>query len=84
MELENASGEDLRISDLSKATVKVRTRHKDGDQHSKYILLNQAIVAQPDGGYKWPLRFAMRMSALARKLSSRVNGTTKTVRELHR
>jgi phosphatidylserine/phosphatidylglycerophosphate/cardiolipin synthase-like enzyme len=44
MDLKNASGKDSRIPDLIKAGIQVRIRHKDGDQHSKCLIIYRSIV----------------------------------------
>ena len=54
MDLMNASGRNSRIPDLIKAGIEVRFRHKDGDQHSKYLIIDQAIVVT--GSYNFTVR----------------------------
>jgi phosphatidylserine/phosphatidylglycerophosphate/cardiolipin synthase-like enzyme len=51
MDLMNASGRNSRIPDLIKAGIEVRIRHKNGDQHSKYLIIDQAIVVTGSFNY---------------------------------
>jgi phosphatidylserine/phosphatidylglycerophosphate/cardiolipin synthase-like enzyme len=60
MDLMNASGRNSRIPDLIKAGIEVRIRHKDGDQHSKYLIIDQAIVVT--GSYNFTARADERNS----------------------
>jgi phosphatidylserine/phosphatidylglycerophosphate/cardiolipin synthase-like enzyme len=60
MDLMNASGRNSRIHDLTKAGIEVRLRHKDGDQHSKYLIIDQAIVVT--GSYNFTARADERNS----------------------
>jgi phosphatidylserine/phosphatidylglycerophosphate/cardiolipin synthase-like enzyme len=60
MDLKNASGRDSCIPDLIKAGIEVRIRHKDGDQHSKYLVIDQAIVVT--GSYNFTVRADERNS----------------------
>ena len=50
----NASDRNSRFPDLIKAGIEVRIRHKDGDQHSKYFIIDQAIVIT--GSYNFTAR----------------------------
>ena len=60
MDLMNASDRNSRIPDLIKAGIEVRIRHKDGDQHSKYLIIDQAIVVT--GSYNFTARADERNS----------------------
>ena len=60
MDLMNASGRNSRIPDLIKAGIEVRIRHKNGDQHSKYLIIDQAIVVT--GSYNFTARADERNS----------------------
>jgi phosphatidylserine/phosphatidylglycerophosphate/cardiolipin synthase-like enzyme len=48
------------IPDLIKAGIEVRIRHKDGDQRSKYLIIDQAIVVT--GSYNFTARADERNS----------------------
>jgi phosphatidylserine/phosphatidylglycerophosphate/cardiolipin synthase-like enzyme len=54
MDLNNASGRDSKIPDLIKSGIEVRPRHKDGEQNSKYLIIDQAIVVT--GSYNFTAR----------------------------
>ena len=60
MDLMNASGRNSRIPDLIKAGIEVRIRHKDGDQYSKYLIIDDAIVVT--GSYNFTARADERNS----------------------
>ena len=60
MDLMNTSGKNSCIPDLIKAGIEVRIRHKDGDQHSKYLIIDQAIVVT--GSYNFTARADERNS----------------------
>jgi phosphatidylserine/phosphatidylglycerophosphate/cardiolipin synthase-like enzyme len=60
MDLKNASGRDSRIPDMVQAGIEVRIRHKDGDQHSKYLIIDEAIVVT--GSYNFTARADERNS----------------------
>jgi phosphatidylserine/phosphatidylglycerophosphate/cardiolipin synthase-like enzyme len=60
MDLKNATARDSRIPDLIKAGIEVRIRHKVGDQHSKYLVIDQSIVVT--GSFNFTVRADERNS----------------------
>jgi len=60
MDLMNAAGRNSQIPDLIKAAIEVRLRHKDGDQHSLSLIIDQATVVT--GSYNFTARADERNS----------------------
>jgi len=60
MDTTNASARDSLVPDLLNAGIEVRVRHKRGDQHSKYLVIDQSIVVT--GSFNFTIRADERNS----------------------